>query len=743
MRKLTSGINVHYRACGKNRYQVGTFKFFMIEYDNKYNQYLHKFTKIKTSLSEDKFRLVEINLKTILSTKTFNGLLFTNECLNYFINKDKNKFPDWFINNIESEIKRRDELLTLKNNFFKIKHEHELAGILGLDYGTLVYHIFKVPDNRKYKIFKIPKKTGGYRTLCSPISNIKLIQKKLSEILYEIYIPRINAHGFIPGRGIVTNARIHVKQNAILNIDIKDFFPTINFGRVRGLFLNKPFYFPKWIATLIAQICTYQNQLPQGSPVSPIISNMICSKLDNKLSAISKKYFCYFSRYADDITFSTKKYDFPEELIRKIRIIIEEEGFIVNNNKFRIQKKNQRKEVTGITVNEKLNVKRKYIRKIRAMLSSWEKLGYENANNTFNKKIKPTYPHINFLPRLDNSLHGMIEYVGQVRGKEDNIYLKFLEKYNALNKTPHSERAINNNETDSKVEKREEHNQNPQHVPIKVCELLNSFKKEGSYLKKLVHNDEDKPDLPKILDGAKNEINTKKSILPYELYSNIWVNLIRLYEKEGMGVWNRNDKKHPISITKFNDKIIQFKKDIRFGASSDQTSMFTTIQSIIKELPNKQLENKIKVNPNLDKLDIYTDVQHIRNGLKIIIEHVIKYIDKGNGIRINLSELKWVNEKLYKYEISICNLNSSSYINKQVLIKRFNDLEHDLPKLKDKHSSKGHLFNRCDWYIEAIFDGQISKINVLSKDNPDGSTFEDANPKSNDGFTHILVFYGM
>src|SRR5699024_2066569 len=112
---------------------------------------------------------------------------------------------------------------------------------------------------------------------------------------------------------------IHVRSRFILNIDLKDFFPSINFGRVRGVFLAKPYNCTKEVATVLAQICCYNNQLPQGSPASPIVSNMICARLDSHLYKLAKKNHCYYSRYADDITISTNKRDFPKEIARLVR----------------------------------------------------------------------------------------------------------------------------------------------------------------------------------------------------------------------------------------------------------------------------------------------------------------------------------------------------------------------------------------------------------------------------------------
>jgi RNA-directed DNA polymerase len=182
----------------------------------------------------------------------------------------------------------------------------------------------------------------------------------------------------VVGKNIVDNAQRHKKKRWVLNIDLDNFFPSINFGRVRGMFLKKPFYVPESVATLLAQICCYGNNLPQGAPTSPIISNMICAKMDSELQDLAWTCRCFYTRYADDITFSTTLPDFPVqiakvhslldiELGKELKGIIESNGFNINPNKTRAFSYKQRQEVTGLTVNKRPNVRRKYIMQVRAI----------------------------------------------------------------------------------------------------------------------------------------------------------------------------------------------------------------------------------------------------------------------------------------------------------------------------------------------------------------------------------------
>jgi RNA-directed DNA polymerase len=196
--------------------------------------------------------------------------------------------------------------------FTELKNPEDLANLLEISHDQLVYYLFI--NKSKYTSFSIPKKSGDLRSIHVPSPGLKIIQQKLNQILKVIYNPRFIVHGFTKERNIVTNASIHVRQKFVLNIDIENFFPSINFGRVRGLFINKPYQVDPSLATIIANICCFNNELPQGAPTSPIISNMICARLDSQLYEIAKKHRCYYSRYADDITFSTSVRAFPSEL---------------------------------------------------------------------------------------------------------------------------------------------------------------------------------------------------------------------------------------------------------------------------------------------------------------------------------------------------------------------------------------------------------------------------------------------
>lgn len=268
-----------------------------------------------------------------------------------------------------------------------IQTRDELADYLGIPRKKLTHILYVRRVENCYVTFSIPKRAGGTREICAPDDDLKSIQKRLALNLQQ-YRKRIwegkgislnIAHAFEPEKGIITNARIHRNKRYVVNIDLEDFFGTIHFGRVMGyLEKNVDFKMPHKVATIIAQLCCYNGKLPQGAPTSPVISNMICEILDFKLLQIAKKYKLDYTRYADDLTFSTNHKAFPEkydEFYRAVNGAIKHAGFVVNDKKTRLQYRDSRQTVTGLIVNKKLNIDHRYYKETRAMAHSVYKTG--------------------------------------------------------------------------------------------------------------------------------------------------------------------------------------------------------------------------------------------------------------------------------------------------------------------------------------------------------------------------------
>ena len=275
--------------------------------------------------------------------------------------------------------------------FNQLQTKDDFAKLLGLKSAKYInYLLYNVKTDNLYNSFTILKKNGGERVIHAPKKELKFLQKKLSNVLWECYLESIESkskdknfktpvlsHAFEKGKSIITNSQMHRNKKYILNIDLKNFFDSFNFGRVRGFFIkDKDFTVSPEIATVIAQIACYQGKLPQGAPSSPIITNLITRILDYRIVKIAKKYRFTYSRYADDMTFSTNrelnssKLRASQELenfLAELEEVIISSGFEINPKKTRLSNNMQRQEVTGLVVNKKINVKREYVKNTRAM----------------------------------------------------------------------------------------------------------------------------------------------------------------------------------------------------------------------------------------------------------------------------------------------------------------------------------------------------------------------------------------
>lgn len=274
---------------------------------------------------------------------------------------------------------------------------HDVATLLQFQPKSLAYILYVKPPLTKYSSFDVPKRGGGVRKINAPSPELLLLQQHLSDLLQNC-IEEINqnrkrkddlAHGFKRHRSIVTNAKKHQKRRYVFNIDLQDFFPSINFGRVRGFFIKDAnFMLDPRVATILAQIACHENGLPQGAPCSPVISNLVGHILDIRLCKLASANGCTYSRYADDITFSTNKPDFPPSIaIRaagaahkwevgdRLNDAVTRAAFAINPTKTRMQYRSSRQSVTGLVVNRKVNIRTEYRRTVRAMAHRLFKTG--------------------------------------------------------------------------------------------------------------------------------------------------------------------------------------------------------------------------------------------------------------------------------------------------------------------------------------------------------------------------------
>jgi len=284
----------------------------------------------------------------------------------------------------------------------------DLAKLLKVNVSQLRFLSFnrKVSKVSHYQRFYLPKKSGGKRLISAPMPFLKQVQYNvLHEILYKLEI-QDTAYGFVPERSIVDNAKQHLNKAVVVNMDLKNFFPTISYRRVKGLFESLG-YAEKY-ATILALLCTEpdtnklkmdgqtyyvasgERHLPQGAPTSPVLTNLICRTLDKRLLGAAQKHKFTFTRYADDLTFSADdeaKTDLGK-ILWIVHKIVKEEGFVMHSEKLRIMHHGRQQEVTGIVVNEKLNVSRKHLKNFRALLFQIERDGFKEKtwNNTKNMR---------------------------------------------------------------------------------------------------------------------------------------------------------------------------------------------------------------------------------------------------------------------------------------------------------------------------------------------------------------------
>ena len=437
------------------------------------------------------------------------------------------------------------------------------------------YSNSKLAKNR-YTEFKIKKKSGAERTIHAPVSGLKSIQRTLAFILQCVYEPHHAATGFVRGKSIVDNAQLHVGSKYVYNIDLKDFFPSIDQARFWKCLQLKPFnlidnseiiesadddlvslgyrittiksdgndekiliihykniclrngsfylklkagggipyivFIDKYnslngkirvnisktnlipikdmsgilpedsietnntkivqiifsfiqfhydrkisknnrnkLANIIASLCCIKSEtkrlnkkteeeefryvLPQGAPTSPVISNIICQRLDYLLSAVANRFGLKYSRYADDITFSSMHnvYQPESDFLKELHRIIAEQGFHIKASKTRLQKEGYRKEVTGLVVNDKVNVQKRYIKQLRMWLYYWETYGYERTNSFFTQQYLAEKGNIN-KGKLDmiNVIDGKLNYLKMVKGNDNELYLKLKARFEKL-----------------------------------------------------------------------------------------------------------------------------------------------------------------------------------------------------------------------------------------------------------------------------------------------------------------------
>jgi hypothetical protein len=279
---------------------------------------------------------------------------------------------------------------------------NELAAAMNIPLATLRWMTFhrEVDTGTHYHSWKVPKRSGGERTITAPLPQLKELQRWALRNYFEKLPVHAAAHGFLPARSVLTNALVHANADCVVKLDVKDFFPTVTWKRVKGL-LRKAGV-AEQVATLLALLCTeaprqlveFRNQtlhvatgpraLPQGAPTSPAITNALCLRLDQRLSALASDLGFQYTRYADDLTFSFRKTAERKRpalgiLVEKTKDILKSEGFTLHAKKTQVLRRGAAQRVTGLTINDagpqvpKARVARDVVRRLRAAIHNRQK----------------------------------------------------------------------------------------------------------------------------------------------------------------------------------------------------------------------------------------------------------------------------------------------------------------------------------------------------------------------------------
>jgi RNA-directed DNA polymerase len=267
-----------------------------------------------------------------------------------------------------------------------LRNEREVAAWLDIPLPRLRWftHDRAADTTWHYVRYTVPKRSGGSRVILAPKRELKSLQRRALADLVGMIPTAPAAHGFVSGRSITTNARPHVGKRVVIRLDLKDFFPSITFPRVRGVFIAHGYSYA--VSSTLALLCTEYDREPfdregerfhvsvgprhlvQGAPTSPALANLVAWRLDRRLTGLAAKYGFSYTRYADDLTFSGDDPAVAGRLITNVRRIVADERFTLNDAKTRVARRSRRQVVTGLVVNDQVATPRQLRRRLRAML---------------------------------------------------------------------------------------------------------------------------------------------------------------------------------------------------------------------------------------------------------------------------------------------------------------------------------------------------------------------------------------
>lgn len=265
-----------------------------------------------------------------------------------------------------------------------------------------------------------------------------ILQRKLLRVLTLVYSPKPCVCGFVKGKNIIANAAPHVRSRHLLNFDLEDFFPSIHIGRVEGTLRAPPFSLGFRAARVIAQVvCHSDGHLPQGAPTSPIIANLVCGPFDTEMTQFAKKHRLTYTRYADDLTFSTTRGQFPVDAVvddagvvsigSELADIVSRHRFTIRDGKTRLRSNSRRQSVTGLVVNEFVNTPRRFSRELRAIIHRARVDGLHAAAVKHAACSKVAVP-ADSKTWICNVIRGKLSYLAMVRGLDDCVVRRYSEE---------------------------------------------------------------------------------------------------------------------------------------------------------------------------------------------------------------------------------------------------------------------------------------------------------------------------
>jgi len=506
-----------------------------------------------------------------------------------------------------------NDLLCLLNEVIEFQNSDSVNPKKPISRKRLTYNLKNI--DTLYKSFEIPKKSGGKRIILAPNNSLKIIQRCLALLLQAGYQPTQSVNGFVTERSVVTNATIHANKKFVLNIDLENFFPTISHGRVQTVLQLKPLSLQPTIAGYIAKLACYEGNLPQGAPTSPVLSNLICQRLDSRIEALVKSHKIAYTRYADDLTFSCDE-PFQNGFLNHLDQIIQEEGFTLNMQKVRLQLRNNRQEVTGLTVNDKVNVSRKYLGEVRA-LHNWETLGYEAAQQKFLQSYKPriSAKKKKRQPQLRNVLSGKINYLKMVRGDEDTLYQKVKAQYRSLETGEVKEKPLSEFLPTWKPE--------IDHNPRRVVHFLRNFRVvNDTGFRELLH-DPDTSDFDFLanLEKVNAQMPGLKSVLTPKLYRKL-TDFVNVYNTAGVAYYEKHSllplKGSPRQLKNFLAKLLLKKVNMEVEENEAENKPAVSPDKAVSKATN-QFREQIRVGS-----DYFQDLI-LANALKPTIFELVEY----------------------------------------------------------------------------------------------------------------------